>query len=311
MALRRPSVLLTILSHHDLPRLERAVRSAQQQRPAELDVDVMVIVNTLHVQHAYQAVEACEGWGVRYALTQSNGLPGRGKNACLDAFLYSDRDYLCQLDGDDWLYPTWALSVADHIRRAAALDLLALLPIDCVGDTAGYTWRLPDGASGSVWTTSTVYPWQGRGPGPADVWTQHPICPARPDLLSRKAAQRLRFNEQLAVNEDYLLLLECLAAHIAGDLQAWISMASDWRVVDRLTPSSVQAVYPQDVELLRELAAGVISRHRSSVAELPILYPPLLLTGEEKRHWIDEHHISGHGSGNEPACGAVAAAGAN
>lgn len=289
----RTSVLLTILTHHDLLRLERAVRSVRHQRPAEVDWDLLVVVNTRDVQHAYLTAEACEAWDVRYVITPSNGLPGRGKNACFETFLLSNHDYLCQLDGDDWLYPTWGLSVADHLRRATALDVVALVPIDCVGDTAGYTWTLPDGASGSVWSTSAAYPWQERGPGETDLWTAHPICPAMVRLVSRRAAQRLRFHETLAVNEDYLLLLQCLAAHVAGELQVWISMTSDWMVIDRLTPGSVQDVHPQDVELLRRLAQEAVPRHRSSVAELPILYPPLLLSAEEKQRWIDEYHISG------------------
>ena len=297
MTAPRPSLLLAILTHHDMPRLERAVRSAQAQRPADVDVDIVVVVNSRDVRHTYLAVEACTAWNVRTLVTPSNGLPGRGKNACFDAFLRSGHDYLCQLDGDDWLYPTWALSVADHVRRAPALDVVALLPIDCVGDSAGHTWRLPDGASASVWTTSLVYPWQQRGPGAGKFWTEHPICPAMVRLVSRRAAQRLRFNERLAVNEDYLLLLQCLSAHIAGDLQSWVSMASDWMVVDRLTPGSVQDEHAQDVDLLRAFAREIVSPDRSSVAELPVMYPPLLLEAAEKESWIDDNHISGPGPG--------------
>lgn len=298
MTANRPSVLLAILTHHDLPRLERAVQSARRQQSAPVDVDIVVVINTRDVRHAYLAVEACAAWNVHSVITESNGLPGRGKNSCFDVFLYSDHDYLCQLDGDDWLYPTWALSVADHIRRASALDVVALVPIDCVGDSAGYTWPLPDGASGSVWTTSLAYPWPERGPGVGGFWNEHPICPAMVRLVSRRAAQRLRFNENLAVNEDYLLLLQCLSAHIAGDLQTWISMASDWMVIDRLTPGSVQDEHLQDIELLRTLARQIVEPDRSSVAELPILYPPLLLDGAQKQRWIDDNHISGGPGGS-------------
>ena len=293
----QPRILLAILTHHDLPRLERAVRSARGQRPAPAEVDIVVVVNTRDARYAYLAAEACEAWNVRYVITGSNGLPGRGKNACFDVFLLSNHDYLCQLDGDDWLYPTWAASVAEHIRRAAALDVVALVPIDCVGDTAGHTWTLSDGAPASVWATSIVYPWKERGPGQTDLWTRHPICPAMVRLVSRQAAQRLRFDETLAVNEDYLLLLQCLACHVAGELQVWISMASDWMVIDRLTPSSVQDEHLQDVELLRRLADAKVPRHRSSVAELPIAYPPLLMAVQDKQDWIDEYHIRADGAG--------------
>ena len=287
------SVLLAILTHHDLPRLRRALLSARSQRDAGIAVRTTVVVNTRDTHHALRTVNLCREWGVHCVVSDSNGRPGRGKNACLDLFLASDCDYLCQLDGDDWLYPTWALSVAEHLRRVPTLDVVGLFPIDCVGSTAGYTWELPDGAPASVWTSSAVYPWKAGtgGPGVSDLWTVDPVCPAMIRLVSRDAAQRWRFNEELAVNEDYLLLLRYLSDHVAGDLEVWISMASDWMVIDRLTPGSVQDEYLQDVERFRFLARGVVSPRRSSVTELPLLYPPMRLAVEDKRRWIGSHHL--------------------
>ena len=288
-----PSVLLAILTHHDLPRLERALRTARAQRPADVTVETLVMVNTLDAAYASRAVDLSRAWGVRCVVSESNGRPGRGKNACLDALLASDCDYLCQLDGDDWLYPTWALSAAEHLRRAPALDVVELFPVDCVGSTAGYHWWLPDGAPASVWTSSAVYPWgSGGGPGmDGRLWTEHPTCPARTVMVSRKAAERRRFNEDLAVNEDYLLILEYLSDHIAGDLQVWLTMGSNWMVNDWRTPGSVTDVHAHDVDAFHALALGVVRPERSSIEELPILYPALLLTVEEKRRWIDELHI--------------------
>lgn len=285
------SVLLVVLTHHDLRRLERAILSALRQRPASIDVRVLVVVNTQDAAYATAATELCRKLDVAAIVTDSNGLPGRGKNACLDAFLASPCNYLCQLDGDDWLYPTWAQSVADHLHRAPALGVVGLLPVDCVGRSVGYTWTLADGNSASVWTTSTIYPWQTAGPGMDNLWTEWPICPAMVRLISRPVAERWRFDEELAVNEDYLMLLRYLAAHIAGDIEAWISMSSDWMVIDLLTPDSVTDVHFHDHDGFRALARQAIDPARSSVAELPVIYPPMLQTGEDKRSWIDQNHI--------------------
>jgi len=285
------SVLLTILTHHDLPRLERGIRSALRQQRASIDVQLLVVVNTLDDAHAAAAVGLCRKLDVAYIVTDSNGRPGRGKNACLDALLSSRCDYLCQLDGDDWLYPAWARSAADHLRRAPALDVVGLFPTDCVGRTAGYCWQLADGMPASVWATSMVYPWEKAGPGADDLWTEYPICPAQIRLVSRKVAERGRFHEELAVNEDYLLLLACLKAHIAGEIEFWISMSSDWLVVDMLTPDSVTDTHFHDHDHFRRLARRVIDPARSSVRELPIIYPPMLQSSEDKRKWIDEMHI--------------------
>ena len=63
-------------------------------------------------------------------------------------------------------------------------------------------------------------------------------------------------------------------------------MVNDWR-----TPGSVTDVHAQDADAFHALAREAVHPERSSIEELPILYPPLLLTVEEKRRWIDEHHI--------------------
>ena len=38
--------------------------------------------------------------------SESNGKPGKGKNACINHFINSDSDYMMLIDGDDFLYPT-------------------------------------------------------------------------------------------------------------------------------------------------------------------------------------------------------------
>lgn len=294
------SVLLTILTHHDLPRLERGIRSALRQEPADVDVQLLVVVNALDDAHVAAAVALCRNMDVAYVVTESNGRPGRGKNACLDAFLNSRCHYLCQLDGDDWLYPAWARSVADHLRRAPALDAVGLYSADCIGRAAGYCWRLSDGVPASVWATSMVYPWVKVGPGADNLWTEYPICPVQLRLVSRKAAERGHYHEELAVNEDYLMLLGYLAAHIAGEIEFWTSMSSDWLIIDSLAPDSVTETHVHDHDHFRRLARRVIDPARSSVRELPIIYPPMLQTIEEKRRWIDEMHIS-RASGRDPS----------
>ena len=220
-------VLLTILTHHDLPRLERAVTSAKRQRRARsIAVESLVVVNTLDGRYEKAVREACARWGVKALATDSNGKPGRGKNACLDAFLSSDAEYLYQLDGDDFLYPTWARSVEAHLRRIPGLDALGIVPLDCVGSSEGFSWTLPDGSTkAGVWTASDVYPWEGAGPGRSPLWDVS--LSASPDmvrLVSRETALIWRFDEDLAVGEDHLMSLRLLASHIRGDLRYWMTM---------------------------------------------------------------------------------------
>ena len=285
-------ILLAILTHHDLPRLRRALASANLQRRARgVDVEVVVVVNSLDREYERLVVRTAADLGVRAVATDSNGRPGRGKNACLDLLLESGCDYLCQLDGDDWLYPTWAESVAEHLRRLPHVDALGIVPIDCLGSAEGLTFEVGQGVVAGVWGTSTAYPFDAAGPGRAPLWAE-PGTTSNPDmirLLSRPAAARWRFDEELPIGEDTLLSLALLSSHQRGELSYWLTMASDWMIVDRTTPGSVQRTYSHQeaLEPLRSKAAALVDPARSSAAELPILYPPLLLSADEKRSWIE------------------------
>lgn len=285
-------ILLAILTHHDLPRLRRALASVRLQRKARgVEVDVVVVVNSLDREYERLVVRTAADLGVRVVVTDSNGRPGRGKNACLDLFLESGCDYLCQLDGDDWLYPTWAESVAEHLRRLPQVDALGIVPIDCLGSSKGFTFDVEQGVPAGVWTTSSAYPFETGGPGVAPLW-EEPGTTANADmirLLSRAGAARWRFDEELPIGEDTLLSLALLSSHQRGELSYWLTMASDWMIVDRTTPGSVQRTYShkEALEPLRSKAAQLVDPARSSSAELPILYPPLLLSTDEKRSWIE------------------------
>ena len=48
--------------------------------------------------------------------SESNGKPGKGKNACIDHFISSDGDYMMLIDGDDFLYPTALQMLARAIK---------------------------------------------------------------------------------------------------------------------------------------------------------------------------------------------------
>ncbi len=165
------------------------------------------------------------------------------------------------------------------------------MPIDCLGSSEGFAFEVAPDVAAGVWSTSAAYPFDSAGPGAAPLW-EEPGTTANPDmirLLSRSAAARWRFDEELAIGEDTLMSLALLSSHQRGELTYWLTMASDWMVVDRTTPGSVQRTYSHEeaLEPLRGKAAALVDPARSSAAELPILYPPLLLSADEKRSWIE------------------------
>ena len=290
------SVTLAILVNRDMSRLERAVGSFHEQHPHGLHVDPLVVVNTHDPIFRQAAIGLCRRERLPWIATESDGMSGCGKNTCLRWFRGGDTDYLCQLDGDDFLYPTWGQAVEDALRRAPALDVLSLIPIDCIGSGEGAALTLPDGADAGVWGTSTSPAFDGGGPGEdPSLWSDSPVTPAMIRLVSQRAA-RAAWYDAGPVYSDYLVLLRYLAAHQRGDLQAWLSMSSDWMVVDRLAPGSCQKTYTPDHVLLHAIAEGIVPRERSWVRELPVMYPHMIQSVEEKHAWIERWHIATDGT---------------
>lgn len=64
-----------------------------------------VVINTTLDWYEEQASEYCRDNDIDYVVTESNGHPGRGKNAVLQHFLSTDEEYMVQLDGDDLMQP--------------------------------------------------------------------------------------------------------------------------------------------------------------------------------------------------------------
>ena len=64
-----------------------------------------VVINTTDKAYEQKAFQWCYDNKITAVITESNGNPGKGKNAVLDHFLESDYDHMVQIDGDDFLQP--------------------------------------------------------------------------------------------------------------------------------------------------------------------------------------------------------------
>jgi len=64
-----------------------------------------VVINTVDKEYEEIAQQWCWKNKINCVVTESNGMPGKGKNAVLDHFLDSDYKYMVQIDGDDFLQP--------------------------------------------------------------------------------------------------------------------------------------------------------------------------------------------------------------
>jgi len=282
-------ILLTLLTSNDLPRLKRLISSVQKQNPVEgFELEPVIVLNTLNEVYAEEVLEADFPYSV--IRTGSNGKPGMGKNSCLDYFMTTDCDFVSQIDGDDFLYPTYLQSLANHINHFPCIDALGVIPLDYLsnGSAAGHTFKIHNGSEAGVWGCSIVPPSKGSGPGVSHVFLED--LPRSVDsiiLQSRKSAV-IKMHEDLPNGEDHLYTYQLLAAHQKGDICYLQTMSSDLWVQDQTTPDSIQDKFPQQdhVESLRELALQHVEKWRSSARELPVIYKDLLIDQYQKETFI-------------------------
>lgn len=197
-------LLTTLLTSNDIPKLVRLVKSAQGVvKISPIEWEVVVVVNSIHEGY-YEDVCALN-LPFRVVNTESNGKPGMGKNACLEVFLESDADYVSQMDGDDFLYPSYLQSLYNHIKHFPCIDVLGVVPCDCICDYAlesGHYWWVNEKYHASVWGTSMCAPKPSMGPQVSHLFTEEsPVSIDFIILQSRKSAEH-RFNVDIGNGED-------------------------------------------------------------------------------------------------------------
>lgn len=284
-------LMTTLLTSNDIPKLARLVKSVQGViRITPVEWEVVIVVNSIHEGY-YEDVCALN-LPFRVVNTESNGKPGRGKNACLDVFLESDCDYISQIDGDDFLYPSYLQSLWNHVNHYVYLDVLGVIPCDCICDwelQSGHYWWVNDKYHASVWGTSMCAPNETMGPQESHLFTEdRPVSVDFIMLQSRKSAQ-IKMNEDIGNGEDHAYTYKLLSEHQKGNLCYFLSMSSDMYCIDRTTEGSAQKVHSYDEYLgpLRDEALRHVSQRRSSPYELPVIYKDLLMNHHQKQVWLN------------------------
>lgn len=126
-----PTLSIYILCHKYLPLAGRAIRSVQQQKDPGFVWYINLMINTNDLAFLEEAKNTY-GDQCQVLHSWSNGMPGAGKNACIqDWYDMDETEYMMIIDGDDWLYP-YALW---HLKRAWEMvdfDVLALQTHDMV-----------------------------------------------------------------------------------------------------------------------------------------------------------------------------------
>ena len=273
-------IAIGILTHHDLPRLRRAVRSVQAQRA---ECAYFIEINTKDKAYREAVREWCKQEQIACYSSVSNGTPGKGKQAVFKRFLKeSDASHLLLLDGDDWLYPCAIESLHRTLAEIDPVDVLISCAVDQVAeghvsvmaDEEYAELRDPRGRKESVWLYSE----------------DEALVPGRPTFFSRRAAQALSWDTDLGCYEDGLFLIETIKAHQEGRMNAVCSLSQDLMVYDRDTVNSAQDVSDfteQTAQLREKVAALEIDRDATSLGQLPALRPRPFITAEEKQAYIE------------------------
>jgi hypothetical protein len=194
-----------------------------------------VVINTLDKEYEKSVQDWCFREKINCVATESNGKPGKGKNAVLDHFLDSDYDYMVQIDGDDFLQPhgvnlyTWVAhnDAPDGIQIVHSYfyeggiserDLFAPAPWE-----SRYTkWSSKKAEEFPELKLTLLEAWDKRAVLERDyslhmrqnkAWnypadSKHFMDCARLVFWSRKLAKAVRFDETLLIGEDTLLNFE-------------------------------------------------------------------------------------------------------
>ena len=120
------NTLVAILTSDKIDKLERCIKSVCQQ--ADIN-DIAVIINTMDTSYIPSAEQVCKKYGIKYAVTASNGTPAKGKNSALDYFLATEYEYVTQIDGDDYLDPDAINKIHKVIEKNPDIDVLGLTNI--------------------------------------------------------------------------------------------------------------------------------------------------------------------------------------
>ena len=213
--MKKHKILLCLLSHHRIDKLKRLVNSVKQiEEDPLIELEPIIVINTLNDSYYQEVLN--EGFSFSVVRTESNGKPGTGKNSCRELFLGSDADFLSQVDGDDWLYPTWSKSMSQHLFQYPNIDVLGLIPVDLVDhhNRGGHSFKCgPNNEyTGGVWGISLVKrPAHGAGEGD---WVKH----RKPNsfdriILQSKLSAIYKMSEDIPNGEDHAYSIQLLSLH--------------------------------------------------------------------------------------------------
>jgi hypothetical protein len=251
-----------------------------------------VIINTLDKEYESLVQDWCFREKINCVATESNGKPGKGKNAVLDHFLDSDYDYMVQIDGDDFLQPhgvnlyTWVahndapdgIQIVHSYSYAGGIserELFAPAP----WDTSFRKWATMRADRFPHLKAMLLDAWDRRAVLQRDynvhvrqnkAWnypadSKHFMDCARLIFWSRKLAGAVRYDETLLIGEDTLLNFEVrdLAYRKSIDLRKVVDQEEITYTYDLTNSGIVKRMQNQiNWEWLRPLNKAITAKEK-------------------------------------------------
>lgn len=288
------SIAVAILTHHDIPRLRRAIRSVKNQ---ENPCYSWVEVNSIDEKYVEAVRQVCADEVVDCNVSDPKkvGTPGKGKQAVFDRFksLPEEMTHVLLLDGDDWLYPCAIGSLERMLIENLTIDAMHVYQHDSYvdgktimgqGGTPFAVMRDPLHRGESTWVWTDVNPEEGSAAA----------VPMRPTFFSKRACKVLKWEPSLYCYEDGAFVMASLKAHQDGLITTVNCLTQDLMIYDCDTPDSVQK--NSDYEEWTAKMRAVVKRkgppkEQTSMGECPTIRPAAFINEQEKIQFI--HRTAG------------------
>jgi hypothetical protein len=233
--------LVAILTSGKLEKLQRCIDSALLQVTSS---EIVVIINTLDEQYENLASALVEKNGLKYVITESNGSPGKGKNALIKYFLSTDSTHVIPIDGDDYIYPD-AISKLKELIVSSNSDVLGLINGLCKLPDSLVTF--PEMFSSSYYLSKFRENVDPKNSKRFDYHTQkirevsieHNNFFNRFVIVSRNAAEKIQYDEHLHAAEDVKQGLFLKLLHQEGTIKYSLIDRQDIYLYDRTNDESV------------------------------------------------------------------------
>jgi hypothetical protein len=226
--------LIAILTSGKLEKLQRCIDSALLQAEHS---NIVVIINALDKQYENLASSLSSANSIKSVITESNGRPGKGKNALIKYFLSTDFTHVIPVDGDDILLPN-AVKKLTLISKEQNADIVGLIN--------GLVLFQDEQMLAEDWQKHEIYFKRGFDnidPKNYKKFNLHIAKIRRTSveygnmlnrfvLISRKAASHINYDEELAGAEDIKQGLLLKLIHLEGKINYMLLSSQDIYLYD-------------------------------------------------------------------------------